>query len=175
MPRLPPTNSGGHGSLRGGAPRRTGSAPALALLVLGSTIVDLTQKADSMTSTASGSAVPTTQATSNRSVAEGLRCSAIQAMASRRKRRCLSRFTAWAGVPKRSLARVFTSQNTTVFPSAATMSISPDRQRQLRASTSYPRSKYHSATRSSPRAPRSRRCVRLGRGRPRRREEVPRR
>ena len=53
--------------------------------------------------------------------------------ASRRRRSCLTRVTASAGHPARSVRRVFTSQNTTVLPRAQTRSISPALLRQLRS------------------------------------------
>ncbi len=67
--------------------------------------------------------------------------------------------TASSGAPKRVLLRAFTSQNTSVSPSQATMSSSPELQRQLRSTICQPRCSYQAAARSSARRPRAAPCV----------------
>src|SRR6266480_1899225 len=84
-------------------------------------------------------------------------CSASHRAASVRKRRCFVAVTASTGAPNLVLARVFTSQKTSVESRRTTRSSSPSRQRQLRSSNSYAAASYHRATASSPAIPSRRR------------------
>jgi hypothetical protein len=116
------------------------------------------QNAASTTSTVGDSPAGVTDATSNRTSPCRSGCSASHFAASVRKRRCFVAVTASAGEPKRSLLRVFTSQNTIVRPRRATRSISPSRTRQLRSTISKPRAAYQRAAASSPNVPSVRRA-----------------
>jgi hypothetical protein len=62
-------------------------------------------------------------------------CSANHMAARRRSRTCLECPTASAGLPKAPELRAFTSQKTVSAPRLATMSSSPERLDQLRATT----------------------------------------
>ena len=96
---------------------------------------------------------------STRMVRAVIRFSRIHCAASWRSVRSLAYVIASSGWPNCSPLRHFTSQNTSVTPrsdrSAATMSISPDEQRQLRASTARPCRSSSAQARSSPRRPTS--------------------
>src|SRR4051812_12347413 len=100
--------------------------------------------------------VPSTAATSKRTSTPTYGDSASQAAPRRRSRRHLAALTASIPEPNALVRRALTSQNTTTASRINTRSISPNRQRQLRSTTTKPRASYHDPTRRSPHAPRAR-------------------